>query len=200
MSTDRKKVDGRAVRYQDRRPKLLDAVTQYVLDHGAAELSLRPVAVAVGVTHATLLRHFSTKEGLISAVAQHIRESFEHDLTTDPQLTTAESSIELARAVWRKLCNPHQRRQFALLFELASNRSRNRNTVDPHQLSESMVGKWVAMIAEQLQADGWTKDQAILRATLFLAQIRGLQLDLLLTNDHVRLDAAFEISLEQLHH
>jgi AcrR family transcriptional regulator len=198
MSTDGKKVDGRTMRYRDRRPKLLDAVTEYVLDHGAAELSLRPVAVAVGVTHATLLRHFSTKEGLIAAVAQHIRESFEHDLTTDPQLTAAESSTELARAVWRKLCNPQQRRQFALLFELAS--SRNRNTVDPHQLSESMVGKWVAMIAEQLQADGWTEDQAILRATLFLAQIRGMQLDLLLTNDQLRLDAAFEISLEQLHH
>jgi AcrR family transcriptional regulator len=100
--------------------KITGAVTEYVLDHGAAELSLRPVAVAVGVTHATLLRHFSTKEGLIAAVAQHIRESFEHDLTTDPQLTTAESSTELARAVWRKLCNPQQRRQFATRCQKAS--------------------------------------------------------------------------------
>ncbi|MBY3846686.1 hypothetical protein HQN91_02725 [Rhodococcus fascians] len=67
-------------------------------------------------------------------------------------------------------------------------------------LSEFMIGNWVELIADRLRADGWTEEQAIPRATLFLAQIRGLQLDLLLTNDHVRLDAAFEISLDHLHH
>jgi hypothetical protein len=54
------------------------------------------------------------------------------------------------------------------------------------------------MIANRLEADGWTEAQALARATLFLAQVRGLQLDLLLTNDRARLDAAFEVSLEQL--
>jgi DNA-binding transcriptional regulator YbjK len=37
-------IDGRTLRYQHRRSELLDAVGEYVLDHGIATLSLRRVA------------------------------------------------------------------------------------------------------------------------------------------------------------
>ena len=39
MTTER--VDGRTLRFQHRRPELLDAATEYVLDHGIANLSLQ---------------------------------------------------------------------------------------------------------------------------------------------------------------
>jgi AcrR family transcriptional regulator len=39
MSSER--VDGRTLRFQHRRPELLAAATEYVLDHGIAGLSLR---------------------------------------------------------------------------------------------------------------------------------------------------------------
>jgi AcrR family transcriptional regulator len=71
MSSER--VDGRTLRFQHRRPELLAAATEYVLDRGIADLSLRPVAQSLGVTHATLLRHFSSKDELIKCVVEKIR-------------------------------------------------------------------------------------------------------------------------------
>ncbi|MEU4418943.1 TetR/AcrR family transcriptional regulator [Nocardia salmonicida] len=72
MSTDRQP-DGRSLRYQHRRSELLDSVTEFLLEQGIANLALRAVAEGVGVSHATLLRHFSSKEELLTAVLGHIR-------------------------------------------------------------------------------------------------------------------------------
>ena len=63
-------IDGRVLRYQHRRPQLLAAAVDYVLDHGIADLSLRPMASSLGVTHATLIRHFSSKEALVAALVE----------------------------------------------------------------------------------------------------------------------------------
>ncbi|WP_238395525.1 TetR/AcrR family transcriptional regulator [Mycolicibacterium sp. CBMA 295] len=77
------RVDGRTLRYQHRRPELLAAATEYVLDHGIGDLSLRNMARALGVTHATLLRHFSSKEDLILQVIAKIRSDFTDQLAID---------------------------------------------------------------------------------------------------------------------
>ena len=67
------KADGRTLRHQHRRPELLAGAVEYILDNGVAELTLRPLAEALGVTHATLLRHFGSKEELVKEVITAIR-------------------------------------------------------------------------------------------------------------------------------
>lgn len=71
-----KRPDGRRVRHQHRRPELLEAVTEYILENGLTDLALRPLAVEIGVTHSTLLRHFSTKDDLIFAVIERFEPIF----------------------------------------------------------------------------------------------------------------------------
>lgn len=197
MAEELPRVDGRTLRFQDRRPRLLDAVTEYVLDHGASDLSLRPLAVAVGVTHATLLRHFESKEQLMREVTQHLRVRFENQFSAATQLSTGTSTEDLARAIWRVLCDPRQQRQFLLLFELAGTRAGSVEST-PHSLAATMVDDWVRLLTDSLIYAGWHDSDAISRATLFLAQTRGLQLDLLITGDRSRVDAAFELSLQLL--
>src|SRR4051812_1588115 len=102
MGTER--VDGRTLRFQHRRPELLAAVTEYVLAHGVSDLSLRPLAQALGVTHATLLRHFSSKEELIMSVVDKIRTDLTDRLTGDEELRAADSAAELVKALWPRLC------------------------------------------------------------------------------------------------
>jgi AcrR family transcriptional regulator len=203
MTAEQPRVDGRTLRFQDRRPRLLDAVTEYVLDHGASDLSLRPLAVAVGVTHATLLRHFASKEQLLREVAQHLRGRFEDELAAATELTRDASATDLARAIWTTLCDPIQQRQFLLLFELAGRRvdgaeSTLHGSAASHALAAPMVHDWVRLLADRLTDAGWTDSDALTLATLLLAQARGLQLDLLITGDKGRVDAAFEISLRLL--
>ncbi|MUL65455.1 TetR family transcriptional regulator [Mycobacterium sp. CBMA 234] len=193
MDSESLRIDGRTARFQHRRPELLGAAAEYVLDNGLAELSLRRLAEALGVTHATLLRHFASKDELVLEVAEHIRADFQARLAGDIDLKPGYSVADLARALWSRLCEPREQRQFRLLFELFGSRS-----LGDKRLTESMIHSWVESIADRIVAsDGWSRQDSQALATLLLAQFRGLQLDLMLTGERSRVDAALEISLRQ---
>ncbi|MDX2682127.1 TetR/AcrR family transcriptional regulator [Streptomyces soliscabiei] len=193
MSSER--VDGRTLRFQHRRPELLAAATEYVLDHGIAGLSLRPVAQALGVTHATLLRHFSSKDELIKCVVEKIRTDLFAQVTADSELQEAGSTAQLLRITWRRLCEPKEQRQFLLMFEIVAGKAWQSD--DGGQLTQPMLDD-VDFISGWLRQDGWAPEDASALATLLLAQIRGLQLDLLVSGDRARADRAFEFSLALL--
>jgi AcrR family transcriptional regulator len=194
MSAER--VDGRTLRFQHRRPELLAAATEYVLDHGIAGLSLRPVARALGVTHATLLRHFSSKDELIRCVLEKIRTDLFARVAADRELQEAGSTAQLLRITWRRLCEPKEQRQFLLLFEMVADRGWRSS--DGGELARSMEDGFVDFISGWLRQDGWAPEDASALATLLLAQIRGLQLDLLVSGDRARADRAFEFALALL--
>lgn len=186
-------MDGRTARFQHRRPELLDAAAEYVLDNGLADLSLRRLAEALGITHATLLRHFSSKDELVLEVAEYIRADFQGRLAGDLDLRPEYSVADLARALWSRLCEPREQRQFRLLFELFG------SSLGDQRLTESMIHAWVELMTDRiLVAGGWNQQDSQALATLLLAQFRGLQLDLMLTGERARVDAALEISLRHL--
>ncbi|MCG7205092.1 TetR/AcrR family transcriptional regulator [Streptomyces arenae] len=190
------RIDGRSLRFRHRRPQLLAAATEYVLDHGVGGLSLRPVAAALGVTHATLLRHFSSKDELVLSVLDKIRDDLAEQLTSDPEYRAARSMAELIRAVWRRLCEPREQRQFLLLFEIVGHHSWEADA--DRELGRILIGGWVDIIIGRLARDERPAEDATALATLILAQIRGLQIDLLVTGDRERADRALELSLRLL--
>lgn len=190
------KVDGRRVRYQHRKAELLDAATEYVLANGLRNLSLRPIAQALGITHASLLRHFSSKDDLVMAVLDRIRTDLTERLDSDDDVRTASTVVERIRAVWRRLCEPKEQRQFLLLFELVGQYGRSPS--DQLNLARSVVQDWIDLTITDLIAEGWSPHDATAAATLLLAEIRGLQLDLLLTADRQRVDHALEMTLRAL--
>ncbi|MFI6041013.1 TetR/AcrR family transcriptional regulator [Nocardia sp. NPDC051321] len=189
------RIDGRKLRYQHRRPELLAAATEYVLDHGVADLSLRPLATALGVSHGTLIRHFQTKDGLIAEVLGRIRADFETRLLSE-ELSDATSGVGVLRGIWHRLCQPREMRQFRVLFELAAavGYSGTRDTT----LSETLITNWVTLLAESLIRYGCPPEIAPEAATFVLAQIRGLQIDLITTGDRDRVDQAFELMVAML--
>jgi AcrR family transcriptional regulator len=148
----------------------------------------------VGVTHATLLRHFSTKDALLIAVVDKIRIDLQRAVVSDPEFVAAKSLSELVSAVWQRLCDPKEQRQFALLFDIVQDRSR----VDSDDnTSRAIVNDWIELIADSLHRFGHGDSRTAV-ATLLLAQFRGLQLDLLLTGDRGRVDAALDALLRVL--
>jgi AcrR family transcriptional regulator len=186
------RVDGRTLRHQHRRPELLAAATEYVLDHGIGDLSLRPIASALGVTHATLLRHFTSKDELLLQVVAKIHADFMARLEADDDLRSARSTHDLGLRLWRWLCEPREQRQFVLLFELVGRAARE----PQREVNQSVIHDWLAPLEERLARDGWSPDESTVRATLILANVRGLQLDLLMTGARSRVDRAFELTLE----
>ena len=172
-----------------RRAELLSACYGYVLEHGLAGLSLRPLAAATGTSPRVLLYLFSSKEQLVRellARARHEQISLMTGLL-DPGITDGGFEA-LADKLWDLLSSPGQRPMVQLTYE-AFLRSVSR---DP--------GPWEGFAAETARAyrelliraqPGTHPARAEARATCTLALIRGLLLDLLADGDTDRVTAAW---------
>ncbi|WP_395693255.1 TetR/AcrR family transcriptional regulator [Nocardioides sp.] len=189
-------MDGRALRFQHRRPELLDASVEYVLDHGIAELSLRPMAAELGVTHGTLLRHFGSKEQLVIEVVNSIREALLDNLVRSAGGRTPTTPAEAMSVAWQQLSQPAERRQFVLLFELVALQVRTPGRFG--SLATMLITDFLGPIEASLLAYDMPGPAARNIATGFLAQVRGLQLDLAVTGDQHRVDAAMKHYIESV--
>ncbi|OPG11653.1 TetR/AcrR family transcriptional regulator [Microbispora sp. GKU 823] len=183
---------GRPVDHR-RRAELLDAVVDYTVEHGFSELSWRPVAAALGVSTTTLVHHFGTKEQMLETILGRLRERIfaatSEAAGDQPDLATA------ARAVWTRTSDPRRWAEFRLFFAVYG-----RALQSPQQFAdflEHVVADWMGALCD---AQGQDVDPATAArtATLVIATIRGLLLDLLATSDRVRVQDAAESFLATL--
>ena len=183
---------GRPVDHQ-RRAELLDAITDYAVERGFSELTWRPVAAALGVTSNTLVHHFGTKEQMFQAVLQRLRERLV--ATIGETLSASADLATAARATWEWTSDQKRSQEFRLFFAVYG-----RALQAPQQFSDfldQVVADWMASLCK---AQGPDIDQAMAarKATLVIATIRGLLLDLLATGDRDRVDDAAEAFLASL--
>jgi AcrR family transcriptional regulator len=183
---------GRPIDHQ-RRAELLDAAVDYAAEHGFSELSWRPVAAALGVSPTTLVHHFGSKEQMLEAILGRLRERIfvaTRDLAGEqPDLATE------ARASWARASDPQHGAEFRLFFAVYG-----RALQSPQQFAAFLghvVAYWMSAL---VAAQGPDTDPATAtrRATLVIATIRGLLLDLLATGDRDRIQDAAESFLATL--
>ncbi len=181
---------GRPVDHR-RRAELLDAVVDYTVEHGFSELSWRPVAAALGVSPTTLVHRFGTKEQMLEAILGRLRERIFAATSDQPDLATA------ARAAWARTSHPQQEAEFRLFFA-----AYGRALQAPQQFAgflEHVVADWMSALVDA-QGPDIDPATATRTATLVIATIRGLLLDLLATGDRVRVNDAAETFLTSLEH
>jgi AcrR family transcriptional regulator len=150
------------------RQRLLDACTDYALEHGLPD-RLRPLAAAAGTSNRMLLYHFGTRDGLLREVLGQARRRQE------PYTTT------LARA-WSAISGPQGEpylRMFNRLHDTAG------EPLWPG-FRRTATTDWLAPLEEGMRSLGRPE-----LATVVLAVIRGLLKDLDATGDTARTDRAF---------
>ena len=170
----------------ERRAKTLAAAADYVLDHGLAGLSLRPLASALGTSPRMLLYDFASKEELIIEVLAEVRRRESAMLAEHAGLTRG-SRADLIRAVW-EWASSAERAPFLRLFFQVYVEAMSR----PDAYSErgrAMVTEWLDQFGAALAPT--SADAA--SATLAIAVLRGLLLDRLSTGDAERTDRALEL-------
>ncbi|WNI14136.1 TetR/AcrR family transcriptional regulator [Actinacidiphila sp. ITFR-21] len=185
---------GRPVDHQ-RRAELLDAVVDYTVEHGFSEVSWRPVATALGVSTTTLVHRFGTKEQMLAAILGRLRERIV--AATGETLGEQPGLAAAARAAWTRTSDPRRWAEFRLFFAVYG-----RALQAPEQFAgflERVVADWMGNL---LEAQGPDTDRATATrgATLVVATIRGLLLDLLATGDRDRVQDAAENFLAMLEH
>src|SRR5689334_3901881 len=166
-----------------RETELLEAAYRYVLTHGLADVSLRPLAAAIGSSTRVLLYLFGSKEGLVRALLARARAdelALLADIGTGPGV--------VAR-LWGWLSAPAHRPLLTLWLEAYA-----RSLVEPDGpwagFARATVEDWLEVLRVSQPADVRDTPAGLVERTRELALLRGALLDLLATGDEKRVSAA----------
>ncbi|RZS90979.1 hypothetical protein EV189_0210 [Motilibacter rhizosphaerae] len=168
--------------------RLLDLCTEHVLEHGLPD-RLEPLVAATGTSARMLLYHFGTRDALLRAVLQRARE---RQLEAWGGLLRAREGeaypVTLARA-WAAISGPDGERYLRLFGQWRDTSPQLRGA----DFARRATTDWLGPLADGLGADAGPE-----LATLVLAVVRGLLLDLDATGDAARVDGAFAELLARL--
>src|ERR1700722_1074184 len=157
-----------------RRRQLLDAAIDYAVEHGLADLTLRPLADALGVMPNTLVHHFGSKEELLSAILNGVRDRL-REMRAEMQSSPDGDPLQ---GVWEWTASSERLPFFRSFFEAYGIALRQPESFEP--------------FLARVVADGLPPESGAPRehATLELALMRGLLLDLLTTGERERVEGA----------
>ncbi|MCX8455039.1 TetR/AcrR family transcriptional regulator [Paenarthrobacter ureafaciens] len=176
-----------------RREELLELAYAYVLRHGLADLSLRPLAADIGSSPRVLLFLFGNKDGLIRELLSRARAE-ELSLLAELNTRPGGSLSNVAGELWGWLSEPERRPVLALWVE-----SFARSLVDPTgpwaDFARTTVNDWLNLLAATQDPAARNTGQGRSDRTMVLAVLRGALLDLLATGDKARTTKAVTAQL-----
>jgi AcrR family transcriptional regulator len=161
----------------------------YVFEHGLSELSLRPLATALGVSHRTLIHHFGSKEQLLSEILREARTRERRLVAARADDVVGKTSfIDIMRVVWERSIDhlPYFRVYYEIHGLALQNPERYADFLD------GVVTEWLEVAIALLRREGLGPTRAEVVATFVWAASRGLLLDLLTTGDQPRVEKGFE--------
>jgi AcrR family transcriptional regulator len=179
-----------------RERELLELAYGYSLTHGLADLSLRPLAAAIGSSPRVLLFLFGSKDGLIRALLARARsDELELLARITAQYDGQPPGLEVvARELWTWLAAKEHQALLKLWVE-----AYGRSLVAPDgpwaDFARSTVEDWLELLAAAQPAAERRTTRGRARRTGVLAVLRGALLDLLATGDVKRTTAAVEAHL-----
>jgi AcrR family transcriptional regulator len=185
---------GNAVRTGEsaRKAELVARLLEYSAAHGLSDMSLRPLAAAVGSSPRVLLYFFGSKQEMIGEVlaASRAHQMELVDRWVHEGEPPGEGSLE---RLWQWLTDPAQADVERLFFECYGRSLRDRHGAWAG-FGRDSVEDWLPFIARMLGGEQEADDAEILStATLVLAVLRGLLLDLLATEDLQRVQRTFAL-------
>ncbi len=172
------------------RQRLLDACTDHALEHGLPD-RLEPLAGAAGTSARMLIYHFGTRDALLRAILGHARQ---RQLDTFGALLRArpdEPYTTTLHNAWTSMTSPDGQ-PFLRMFSQLRESSVQQLWPD---FRRTATTDWLGPLADGLRSIGRHE-----LATLVLAVIRGLLMDLDATADTIRTDRAFHHFLSTLDH
>ena len=168
-----------------RQAELLELAYRYTIEHGWTELSLRPLAKAIGSSPRVLLYLFGSKDELIRALLARSRAD---ELALLDQVRGA-GLAEVITEIWAWLAAEAHRGLLKLWVE-AYGRSLTEPDGPWAGFAAATVTDWLALLAAAQPAGRRETAEGAAERTLALAVLRGALLDLLATGDPDRPTAA----------
>lgn len=176
--------------------ELLDRVVAYLAEHGLGDMSLRPMAAALGTSPNRLVHHFGSKQDLLTAalkqatkIQEDVRDGW---LKRQPEMT---KTTELRR--WWKWLNESPANLALTRLGLEAVTLEATHTGLSGDVRAEQIGVWRDLIEQSLIESGVPPATANVEASLLKGMFTGLILDLVATGDKVRLTKALELGLNR---
>lgn len=153
-----------------RRDELLDGAVAWTIGHGLADLSLRPMAKALGTSDRMLLYYFGTKDELVAAVVDRAADGLAAALELVlPELSRSPKAF--VDGIWGLLTDPAAQGVVDLFLELFV---LTRRRGEPYaSASARVIERWLELGAPALVAMGVPSRQAPGVVAATLAQLDG---------------------------
>src|SRR5215472_69012 len=172
------------------RARLREGAIDYVMQHGFAGVSLRPMAKKLGTNARMMVYHFGSREALMREVLMGIREREDALIRgwfeQHQKRKTPPNLAEFLRWYWQRMGAPEARPTALLIFELYALALRD-PAAYPGVLPDP-IAYW-----RGLAHTAGVRGPADAEATLLLAATRGLLLDVTATGDRVRVSKALRL-------
>jgi len=170
--------------------RLLDACTDHALAHGLPD-RLEPFVAASGTSARMLIYHFGTRDGLLREILRRARQR-QRDLFGDLLSPRPDEDYPVTlRRAWRVMTGPAGRPYLNMFGKLREDAGQR---LWPDFRREATTD-WLRPLEEGMRSVGRPE-----LATLVLAVVRGLFMDIDATGDLPRADRAFDDFLAALTH
>ena len=170
------------------RQRLLDACTDHALEHGLPD-RLEPLAAAAGTSTRMLIYHFGTRDGLLREVLQHARQREVEAFTELLRVQSEEPYPTTLRNAWSAMTGPRGQPYLRMFGRLHDTEG---EPLWPG-FRRAATTDWLAPLEEGMRSLGRPE-----LASVVLAVIRGLLMDLDATGDSDRTDRAFHDFLRSI--
>jgi AcrR family transcriptional regulator len=170
------------------RQRLLDACTDYTLEHGLPD-RLEPLAGAADTSSRMLIYHFGTRDGLLREILGQARQRQVEAFTELLRVRPEQPYPATLSHAWSAMTGPHGRpylRMFSRLHDTSG------EPLWPG-FRRTATTDWLAPLEDGMRSLGRPE-----LATVVLAVIRGLLMDLDATRDAERTHKAFHDFLSTL--
>ncbi|WP_176059540.1 TetR/AcrR family transcriptional regulator [Paraburkholderia sp. BCC1876] len=172
------------VRFMNRKDTLRDQALAYFLEHGIADLSLRPLAEQIGTSARLLIFHFGSKDGLIAEVMGEVRQRAQQSFTALMRESGGQGGMKI---FWQWSTHANNVPYVRLLYEVQVLAMQNPAVYAPFMDDNS--SNWLSFVESTLPPS----PQRRATATLYVAVIDGLMLEFLSTGDLARTSAALGV-------
>lgn len=169
-----------------RKQALMEAAIGYLLERGLADLSLRPLAAAVGTSARLLIYHFGSKERLLAEVLESLQSRLRDSLSEVLAARRDEAGEAPIKTFWRWATSKRNFPSLRLLYELQILAAQNPASYARYLRRNSR--DWVELVETALPQD----ERSAALATLLIAVFDGLFIELMCTGDRRRTTGALD--------
>ena len=178
---------------ETRKQALVEQVITDLVEHGVADLSLRPMAKRIGTSARMLVFHFGSKQQLIAEVFVEMQARLRASLAKLRLDPSPRGGRPLLRAFWDWATSSENRGHLRLQYQLQVLAAHNPDVYARYLHPNATA--WVEVVVAALPPGD--RDPAF--ATLIVAVFDGLFIELMSTGDLARTTRAIDCFITRAH-